>query len=168
MRPISRPCFCGPRSPINGWARTGRRRTTIWATWPPNLSPSIGITHLVNGAGLNDRLKGGVRSLGPRQGQLIRFAVVGILGVGVNSASLSVLYRLAHLALPVSSAISTELAIASNFLLDDRWTFAQRGRAWTRFAKFNLTALLGLVLTALTVWFLVDYLGVHYLLANVL
>ena len=103
-----------------------------------------------------------------REGQLIRFALVGVLGVGVNSASLSLLYRLAHVALPVSSVISTELAIASNFLLDDRWTFTPRGRAWTRFAKFNLTALLGLVLTALTVWFLVDHLRVHYLLANVL
>src|SRR5258707_7992981 len=39
MHPISRPCFCGPRSPINGWARSGpRRRPTIWGTWPPNLS----------------------------------------------------------------------------------------------------------------------------------
>src|SRR3989440_5488867 len=48
MHPISRPCFCGPRSPINGWARSGpRRRTTIWGTWPPNLSPPIGGPHLV-------------------------------------------------------------------------------------------------------------------------
>src|SRR5215471_19528416 len=48
MRPISRPCFCGPRSPINGWDRSGpRRRPTIWATWTTNLSPSIGITHPV-------------------------------------------------------------------------------------------------------------------------
>src|SRR5262245_660148 len=47
MHPISRPCFCGPRSPINGWARCGpRRRPTIWGTWPPNLSPPIGINHL--------------------------------------------------------------------------------------------------------------------------
>src|SRR5262249_43120089 len=26
-----------------------RRRPTIWATWPPNLSPPIGIIHLVDG-----------------------------------------------------------------------------------------------------------------------
>src|SRR5213082_1835520 len=37
---ISRPCFCGPRSPIHEWARSGpRRRPTIWGTWPPSLSP---------------------------------------------------------------------------------------------------------------------------------
>src|SRR5215471_2366883 len=42
MHPISRPCFCGPRSPINGWDRSGpRRRPTIWATWTTNLSPPI-------------------------------------------------------------------------------------------------------------------------------
>src|SRR5437016_536298 len=39
MHPISRPCFCGPHSPIDEWARSGpRRRATIWGTWPPNLS----------------------------------------------------------------------------------------------------------------------------------
>src|SRR5215467_5040998 len=44
---ISRPWFCGPRSPIEEWARSGPRpRPTIWGTWPPNLSPSIGINHL--------------------------------------------------------------------------------------------------------------------------
>src|SRR5215471_15485178 len=36
---ISRPGFCGARSPIHEWARCApRRRTTIWGTWPPNLS----------------------------------------------------------------------------------------------------------------------------------
>src|SRR5436853_466447 len=47
MHPISRPGFCGPRSPIAKWARCGPRRpTTIWGTWTPNLSPPIGINHL--------------------------------------------------------------------------------------------------------------------------
>src|SRR5215472_10696574 len=37
---IRRPCFCGPRSPTDGWDRCGpRRRPTGWGTWPPNLSP---------------------------------------------------------------------------------------------------------------------------------
>src|SRR3989440_2195713 len=43
---ISRPRFCGPRSPIHEWARSGPRRgPTIWGTWPPNASPSSEITH---------------------------------------------------------------------------------------------------------------------------
>lgn len=99
---------------------------------------------------------------------MLRFAVVGVVGFGVNSASLSVLYRLAHLPLPIASALSTEVAIASNFLLDDRWTFERAGTPWaTRFFKFNLMALVGLVITALTVWLLVERLRIHYLLANV-
>src|SRR5499427_8057259 len=49
MHPVSRRYFCGPRSPIDGWARSGPRRSpTIWGTWPPNLSPPIGISHLVS------------------------------------------------------------------------------------------------------------------------
>ena len=47
MHPISRPCICGPRSPIDEWAPSGpRRKPTIWATWPTNPSPPIGINHL--------------------------------------------------------------------------------------------------------------------------
>src|SRR5215831_5166078 len=47
MHPISRPCFCGPRSPIDEWDRSGpRRRPTIWGTWPTNSSLPIGINHL--------------------------------------------------------------------------------------------------------------------------
>src|ERR1700736_1193852 len=46
---ICRPDFCGPRSRINGCARSGpRRRTTSWGTWPPNASPPFGITHLMD------------------------------------------------------------------------------------------------------------------------
>src|SRR5215831_6973762 len=53
MHPISRPCFCGPRSPIDEWARSGPwRRPTICGTWPPNLSPPIGINHLGPPCGL--------------------------------------------------------------------------------------------------------------------
>jgi dolichol-phosphate mannosyltransferase len=101
-------------------------------------------------------------------GQLVRFLLVGAIGMLVNSASLSLLYRLMHLALPISSALSTEVAIASNFLLDDLWTFAQTHTSLRRFLKFNLTALAGLVVTVITLWFLVDRLRIHYLLANVL
>src|SRR5215831_14208446 len=52
MHPISRPApprpwgawvpVCGPRSPIDEWAPCGpRRMTTIWGTWPPDISPSF-------------------------------------------------------------------------------------------------------------------------------
>ena len=76
MHPNSRPCISdptkssisrgprvsGPRSPIDEWARSGPRRKPtnshptkssisqgprVWGTWPPNLSPPIGINHLV-------------------------------------------------------------------------------------------------------------------------
>jgi hypothetical protein len=70
MHPISRPYFCGPRSPIDEWARSGpRRRPTIWATWPPNLSPSIGIIHLVESEATGTRWL--VLPAGPDQGWLV-------------------------------------------------------------------------------------------------
>lgn len=98
----------------------------------------------------------------------VRFLIVGAGGCAVNSAALSVTYGLAHLALPVAAAISSEVAIVANYLLNDTWTFRSVGPSWTRFLKFNFVACVGLVMTAAGVWLLVDYARVEYLLANLL
>jgi dolichol-phosphate mannosyltransferase len=101
---------------------------------------------------------------------LTRFLLVGGSGVVVNSVALFVLYGLAGLPLAVASALSVELAIANNFVWNDRWTFARARRsecrAQTRFLKFNLVSLAGLAITTSTAWLLVQQSGVNYLLAN--
>jgi putative flippase GtrA len=103
-----------------------------------------------------------------RAENIVKFAVVGMVGVAVNSVFLSLLYRGFHFALPVAAIASYEVAVITNFLLDERWAFGYRSISWARFAKFNLTALGGLVMTAWVLWFLVTSLGVQYLLANVI
>jgi dolichol-phosphate mannosyltransferase len=97
---------------------------------------------------------------------IVKFAIVGAIGVGVNSIFLSLFYRGFHFALPVAAMASYELTVITNFLLDERWAFGYRSISLTRFAKFNLTALGGLVMTACVLWLLVTWLGMHYLLAN--
>ena len=99
---------------------------------------------------------------------LIKFMIVGASGCVVNSAVLSVTYGLAHFALPLAIVVSSEVAIIANYLLNDAWTFRGAGVSWGRFAKFNFVACLGLVQAGLSVWLLVEYLKVEYLLANVL
>jgi len=99
---------------------------------------------------------------------LIKFMIVGASGGVVNSAVLSITYGVAHLALPLAVALSSEVAIVANYLLNDTWTFRGVGVSWTRFAKFNFVACLGLGQAALSVWLLVEYLKVEYLLANLL
>jgi putative flippase GtrA len=100
---------------------------------------------------------------------LARFLLVGASGVVVNTLTVYVLYERAHLPLIVTSALAVELAIASNFAMNDRWTFQRTGSSFlqlTRFARFNLVSLGGLIVTTSTAWLLVQLGGVNYLIAN--
>jgi putative flippase GtrA len=95
----------------------------------------------------------------------VKFGVVGATGTAVNTAVLYLLDRRAGLPLWLSSALAVELAIISNYLLNDRWTFAARRPSFRRFAKFNVASLAGLGLNVTTVWFLARA-GVYFLAAN--
>jgi putative flippase GtrA len=96
----------------------------------------------------------------------VRFMLVGGSGVLVNSATLFVLYQVLGLPLICASAVAVEIAIASNFVWNDRWTFKRSGHAFSRFVKFNLVSLGGLVVTTGTAWLLVQRAEMNYLVAN--
>jgi putative flippase GtrA len=99
--------------------------------------------------------------------RLPRFLLVGGSGVVVNSVALFALYQLVGLPLLVASAIAVELAIASNFIWNDRWTFGRAHLSLRRFARFNVASLAALLITVATTWLLVHWAGVPYLLANI-
>ncbi len=84
----------------------------------------------------------------------------------MNSLALFFLHQLLRLPLVIASILAVELAIASNFFWNDRWTFGRKALSLQRFLKFNLTSLGGLVITTGTLWILVTYLHLTYLLAN--
>src|SRR5687767_6577737 len=58
----------------------------------------------------------------------LRFGLVGLSGVVVNTAALWGLARGAGLPVLLASVLATEMAILSNFLLNDRWTFRAEAR----------------------------------------
>jgi len=117
-------------------------------------------------------LPGRLRQLGYRQRRLLarlsRFLVIGGTGVLVNSLALLLLFQWVHLPLVVASVLSAELAIVNNFCWNDRWTFRRTQLSLSRFARFNLVSLGGLVITTCTLWVLIHYLGLYYLTANLL
>ena len=94
-----------------------------------------------------------------------RFCVVGGTGTAINTAVLYLLSRGLGLPLPVSSAIAVELAILSNYMLNDRFTFGARRLSLRRLAKFNLTSLAGLGVNVVIVWLLTRH-GVYFIAAN--
>jgi putative flippase GtrA len=98
-------------------------------------------------------------------GRLLKFGAVGATGVIINTTILYVLSRWVGLPLVLSSAIAVELAIVSNFIWNNRWTFACRSLSLIRFAKFNLASLVGLAINVTAVWGLTRA-GFYFLLAN--
>ncbi len=95
-----------------------------------------------------------------------RFLLVGALGVIVNTGTLILFHQEARLPLIFASTLAFELAIASNFIWNNRWTFGTRELSLRRFACFNLVSLGGLAITSVTLWTLVTELGLNYLVAN--
>jgi dolichol-phosphate mannosyltransferase len=102
--------------------------------------------------------------------RLMRFGLVGVSGIVVNTAVLWLLVAGARLAVPLASVVATEVAIVSNFLLNDRWTFraGEQHGFWGRLLRFNGVALGGMLLTAVLLTGLTHYAGVPLLIANVL
>ncbi|TDA32868.1 MAG: hypothetical protein DSO03_01730 [Hadesarchaea archaeon] len=76
-----------------------------------------------------------------------KFCLVGLSGVGVNLGLLWCLTEIFGLFYLYSSAISVEVSIISNFLLNEFWTFGNYGGKrsrqsfFTRMLKFNLISL---------------------------
>lgn len=84
-----------------------------------------------------------------------KFAVVGTIGFIINTVILEIMVRMGlHPAL--GSAAGAELAIISNFILNNAWTFGDRKvtglRMLPKFLQFNVTSLGALIIQTASVW----------------
>lgn len=117
------------------------------------------------------RLKPGVRGDNPRLKPsvvraFVKYGVVGGSGVLVNLAALHLLHIELGFPFTRSSAAATELAIVTNYLGNELWTFHHRSLSLRRLAQFNVAALVSLVLTVALATILKEFL--HPLLAQLL
>ena len=99
------------------------------------------------------------------------FTVVGIIGYGVQTAVLWLLVGRLRMAVVPATLAATEAAVLHNFFWHLAWTWSDRPggvRAVAgRLVRFNLSnGGFSLVGGAAIMALLVDALGVHYLLAN--
>ena len=105
-------------------------------------------------------------------GRFVRYCIVGGLGLFVNMGSLAALTwnGLGYLA---SGILAVEIAILTNFLLNEFWVFraySRRTRSLqqklNRFFRFNLFCAAGAAIHIGVLWVLTDFLGVYYMLSN--
>jgi dolichol-phosphate mannosyltransferase len=107
--------------------------------------------------------------------RFFRFGIVGFSGVFVDMGVFYLLQNFAGLGLTRSGILSSELAIISNFLWNDLWTFGDisrrqpgKRRLLIRLFKFNLVCLAGLVLHILILNLLYNLLGMNPYLAKLI
>jgi putative flippase GtrA len=111
-------------------------------------------------------MRGATRAVGAHP--IGKFLAVGCTGLIVNNAVLYTSYELLRLPLTLASTLATSLAIGNNFLLNDRWTFKGHRDLSTieAFARFGLISVTGLLVSTSTLWVLVTYFSVNFLVAN--
>jgi dolichol-phosphate mannosyltransferase len=105
--------------------------------------------------------------------RLIRFCTVGVTGVVVNETALWFLTNFLGLYYLYSSIGAVEVAIVTNFLLNEFWTFRDKasratgtGNRARRFIKFNLICAVGGILNTSVLWALTAWFGINYLYSN--
>lgn len=64
--------------------------------------------------------------LAARSMRAVKFGVVGASGVGVNTAVFWLLTSRLHVHYLFASVIAAEIALCSNYILNNNWTFADR------------------------------------------
>jgi dolichol-phosphate mannosyltransferase len=104
--------------------------------------------------------------------RIIKFSIVGISGLILNEAMLWYLTESFGLYYLYSGMISAEASVLNNFIWNDVWTFHDRTETsnqslLSRFIKFHISRIAGLVIGFLIFAFLTEIVRMHYLIANV-
>ena len=106
--------------------------------------------------------------------RLFKYCVVGFSGVFVNMGILVALVSAGINYLKVG-VLAVEAAIVTNFLLNEFWSFvdlSKRRRGLKarliRFLNFNLFCAGGSVINLAILWLLTEYLGVNYVVSNLI
>jgi putative flippase GtrA len=98
---------------------------------------------------------------------MTRFAVVGGIGFGTDIALLWLLHGLAHMWLPLATALAYLVAFAISFVLSREWVFPDAGGMRRQLYRYLWLVAGVLLLTVAGVQALV-WLGVPYLIAKLL
>ena len=121
---------------------------------------------------LSRPLPGATRRRGARpRRRFVRFGLVGLSGVGVKTGTLWVLVSILDANPFVGALISTEISILTNFALNDHWTFrdARSSAPYARrAANYHAVTLTGAVASIAIFAGLTQWLGMQYMLSNLI
>jgi putative flippase GtrA len=100
--------------------------------------------------------------------KFLRYALVGAVGTAAHYALLIALVQAGGVAPVPASTAGAILGAILNYVLNHRYTFASRRRHRVALPRFATLAVFGTVLNAALLAGLVNGLGMHYLIAQLL
>ena len=106
-----------------------------------------------------------MKALSQRAAPWLRFLVVGVASVAVDTTVLVVLRELAATPLWLATTAAFAAALGVNFSLNLRWVFGVQGRLPARLARYGVLVVVNYLLTLVLVLGLAGV-GMHYLLAK--
>ncbi len=101
--------------------------------------------------------------------RFLKFCIVGASGIAVNTSVFWLLISRFQLHYLLASPVAAEVAICSNYLLNNNWTFVDRR---TRFvslpglAQYHAVSLGGIAVNLIVLHILAGSMGVHPMIAN--
>ncbi len=111
---------------------------------------------------ISDVLKFAIKARIKKSKQFVKFLVVGSTGFAINTTILLVLVEGFKFYEPLASSVGAEIAIISNFIFNNSWTFKHNkiegGNVIIKFLQFNFSSLGAILIQYVVVWF-----GVHYI-----
>jgi len=104
--------------------------------------------------------------------RFVKFCLVGSSGFLVNMFFLWFFTQTVKIYYLFSSLIAIELSMINNYVLNDLWTWRDRGREgkseyFKRMFKYHVFASAALFTNISILWFLTEILHIYYLLSNV-
>lgn len=104
--------------------------------------------------------------------RFIKYCIVGFTGIIVNMLVLYFFTDILGIFYILSSMISYEVSIITNFLINDIWTFkevivpGQSHSFLVRAMYFNYTMITGAIVSILLLYIFTEFLSINYILSN--
>jgi putative flippase GtrA len=100
-----------------------------------------------------------------------RFAVVGLIGIGVNALALLAFTEWLHIHYAVSAILASQVSTLHNFVLTELWVFGERdsrGHILVRYLAFNALNVSTLLIRVPVLVLFTEAAGLHYLVSNLI
>ena len=102
--------------------------------------------------------------------QFFRYIFVGGIAFLVQFGSLYLFTSIFDIYYLISTAIAFILGLIANYALSISWVFNKHtlDNIWSEFTIFAVIGVVGLALTEVCMWFFTDYVGLYYLISQII